>query len=140
MTAGQNIKAAREAAGISQTELAERIGTTRQQIGKYESGNQDMTLNRLVQIAVALGVDPDELININMKQREDTKMKMDEAKSRTWTKLAEIKTTEKTLMGIYKAIRDEFDANLYEDVLDVADAINEGYIQICEDGIIIWMA
>ena len=140
MTAGQNIKAAREAAGISQTELAERIGTTRQQIGKYETDTQDMTLNRLVQIAVALGVDPDELININMKQREDTKMKMDEAKSRTWTKLAEIKTTEKTLMGIYKAIHNEFDANLYEDVLDVADAINEGYIQICEDGIIIWMA
>ena len=67
-------------------------------------------------------------------------MKMDEAKSRTWTKLAEIKTTEKTLMGIYKAIRDEFDANLYEDVLDVADAITDGYIEICEDGIIIWMA
>ena len=67
-------------------------------------------------------------------------MKMNEAKSRTWTKLAEIKTSAKTLMGIYKTIRDEFDADLYEDVLDVADAINEGYIQICEDGIIVWMA
>ena len=65
-------------------------------------------------------------------------MKMNEAKSRTWTKMAEIKTTEKTLMGIFKAIRKEFDADLYEDVLDVAEAINEGYIQICEDGIIIW--
>ena len=65
-------------------------------------------------------------------------MKMADIKSRTWSKLAEIKTTEKTLMGIYKAIRKEFDADLYEDVLDVADAINEGYIQICEDGIIVW--
>ena len=61
-TAGQNIKAAREAAGISQTELAERIGTTRQQIGKYETGEQDMTVARLVQIATALGVEPDRLI------------------------------------------------------------------------------
>ena len=65
-------------------------------------------------------------------------MKMNEVKSVTWTKLAEIKTTEKTLMGIFKTIRKEFDADLYADVLDVADAINEGYIQICDDGIIVW--
>ena len=73
MTAGQNIKAAREAAGISQTELAKRIDTTRQQIGKYETDKQDMTLNRLFQIASALGVEPDILTNINIKQRDDTK-------------------------------------------------------------------
>ena len=67
-------------------------------------------------------------------------MKMDEAKSRTWTKLAEIKTSEKTLMGIFKAIRNEFDEDFYEDVLDVADAIAYGNIQICDDGIILWMS
>ena len=67
-------------------------------------------------------------------------MKMNEVKSVTWTKLAEIKTTEKTLMGIFKAIRKEFDADLYEDMLDVADAINYGNIQVCDDGIIIWMS
>jgi transcriptional regulator with XRE-family HTH domain len=62
MTAGQNIKAAREKAGISQTELAERIGTTRQQIGKYETGTQDMTVERMLRIAAALGVEPNTLI------------------------------------------------------------------------------
>jgi transcriptional regulator with XRE-family HTH domain len=62
MTAGQNIKAARERAGISQTELAERIGTTRQQIGKYETGTQDMTVERMLRIAAALGVEPNTLI------------------------------------------------------------------------------
>ena len=65
-------------------------------------------------------------------------MKMNEAKPRTRTKLAEIKTSEKSLIGIFKAIRDEFDADLYEDPLDIVDAINEGYIDICEDGIILW--
>ena len=65
-------------------------------------------------------------------------MKMADITSRTWTKLAEIKTSEKTLMGIYKAICREFGEDFYEDVLDVADAINEGYIQVCDDGIIIW--
>lgn len=62
MTAGKNIKAAREEAGISQTELANRIGTTRQQIGKYETDTQDMTVSRLFQIAAALAVEPDTLI------------------------------------------------------------------------------
>lgn len=67
-------------------------------------------------------------------------MKMNEVKSVTWTKFAEIETSAKTLMGIYKAICKEFDDDLYEDVLAVADAIYEGYIQICDDGIIIWMS
>ena len=67
-------------------------------------------------------------------------MKMNEVKSRTWTKMAEIKTDAKTPMDIYKVLCEEFGVDFYEDVLDVADAINEGYIQICEDGIIIWMA
>ena len=71
MTAGKNIKAAREAAGISQTELAERVGTTRQQIGKYETGEQDMTLKRLVQIAAALGIEPDTLITEDNKNENE---------------------------------------------------------------------
>ena len=65
-------------------------------------------------------------------------MKMKEVKSVTWSKLAEIKTTEKTLMGIYKAIRKEFGVGFYEGVSAVADAIADGNIQICEDGIIVW--
>ena len=67
-------------------------------------------------------------------------MKMNEVKSATWTKLAEIKTSEKTLMGIYKALCKEFGEAFYEDVLDVADAINYGNIQVCDDGIIVWMS
>ena len=65
-------------------------------------------------------------------------MKMNEAKSRTWTKLAEIKTTEKTLTGIYKVLCKEFGVDFYEDFSAVADAIRGGYIQVCDDGIIVW--
>lgn len=65
-------------------------------------------------------------------------MKMNEVKSVTWSKLAEIKTKAKTPMGIYKVICKEFDVDLYEDVFAVADAIVDGYIQVCDDGIIIW--
>lgn len=68
----------------------------------------------------------------------NTTMKMNEVKSVTWTKLAEIKTNAKTPVGVYKVICKEFDVDFYEDVCDVVVAILEGYIQICADGIIIW--
>ena len=65
-------------------------------------------------------------------------MKMNEVKSVTWRKLAEIKTNEKTPMGIYKVLCEEFGVDFYEDVSAVVDAIADGYIQICDDGIIVW--
>ena len=65
-------------------------------------------------------------------------MKMADITSRTWTKRAEIKTSAKTLMDIYKVICKEFDVDFCEDGFAVADAIANGYIQICDDGIIVW--
>ena len=67
-------------------------------------------------------------------------MKMNEVKSVTWSKLAEIKTKAKTPTGIYEAIRKEFGVDFFEDVSAVLDAISDGYIQVCEDGIIVWGA
>ena len=65
-------------------------------------------------------------------------MKMNEVKSATWTKLAEIKTNAKTPMDVYEVICKEFGEDFYEDVFDATVAILEGNIQICDDGIIIW--
>ena len=65
-------------------------------------------------------------------------MKMNEVKSVTWSKLAGIKTSEKTPNGIYNVICKEFGVDFYEDVSAVVDAISDGYIQVCEDGIIVW--
>ena len=67
-------------------------------------------------------------------------MKMNEVKSITWVKVAQIKTKAKTAKGIYKVLCKEFGVDFYEDALAVEAAIKEGYIEICEDGIIIWMA
>ena len=67
-------------------------------------------------------------------------MKMNEVKSITWTKMAEVKTRAKTAKGIYKVLRKEFDVDFYEDALAVDEAIREGYIQVCDDGIIVWMS
>ena len=64
-------------------------------------------------------------------------MKMNECTSRTWKKMAEIPTTDFSKEGITRAINKEFGEPMFEDILE---AIAEGYIQVCEDGIIIWMS
>ena len=66
MTLGSNIKAAREAAGLSQTELARRIGSDQKQVYRYETDDQDMSFKRFLKIAEALGVSPEDLIK-NLK-------------------------------------------------------------------------
>ena len=64
-------------------------------------------------------------------------MKMNECTSRTWTKMAEIPTDDISVDGITRAINEEFGEPMFDDILN---AIAEGYIQVCEDGIILWMS
>ena len=65
-------------------------------------------------------------------------MKMNEVKSVTWLKLAEIKTNARTPKDIYEVINKEFGVDFFEDVSAVVYAISDGNIQVCDDGIIIW--
>ena len=65
-------------------------------------------------------------------------MKMNEVRSATWRKLAEIKTNARTPKGVYNVLCEEFGNDFFEDVSEVLAAISEGNIQVCDDGIIIW--
>ena len=53
-------------------------------------------------------------------------MKMNEVKSATWTKLAEIKTNAKTPMEVYNVLCREFGVDFYEDRIAVAYCIAKG--------------
>ncbi len=55
---GARIAGRRQALGLSQTGLAERVGVSFQQIQKYETGINRISASRLHQIAVALGAEP----------------------------------------------------------------------------------
>ena len=65
-------------------------------------------------------------------------MKMNEVKSVTWSKMAEIPTDDFSIAGIGRAINEEFGETLFEDIFAVMNAIAAGYIEIADDGIIIW--
>lgn len=60
--AGQAIRKLREEAGLTQTQLADKIGTTQSMLGKYERGELDFSLTRLVEIARALEITPDKIM------------------------------------------------------------------------------
>lgn len=55
------LKLARVEAGLTQAELAERAGVTRQTIGLIEAGGYNPTLNLCIQLAQATGKTLDEL-------------------------------------------------------------------------------
>ena len=55
------LKLARVANGMTQTELAERVGVTRQTIGLIEAGGYNPTLGLCVKLAIATGKTLDEL-------------------------------------------------------------------------------
>lgn len=65
-----NISEIRRRSGLSQTELAERIGTTLNMLGKLERGARTLDTDWMEKIALALDVQPYELIGpIDLSQR-----------------------------------------------------------------------
>lgn len=59
---GKVIRRARARAGLSQTKLAERIGSTFQQIQKYERGTNRIRVTILLDLSYALGTTPEALL------------------------------------------------------------------------------
>jgi ribosome-binding protein aMBF1 (putative translation factor) len=60
---GERIHAAREAAGLTQRELARRMGTSQAAIDRLESGGVGATLTTLQGVATALGLE----VNVELK-------------------------------------------------------------------------
>lgn len=57
-----NVRRLRLAASLSQEELATRCGLHRTYVGAIERGERNVTLQALAKIAVALGVEPTDLL------------------------------------------------------------------------------
>ena len=55
---GRLVRSRRQELGLSQSDLAERIGVTFQQVQKYENGSNRISIGRLARIAEALDVPP----------------------------------------------------------------------------------
>lgn len=65
MTIGDNIKRLRNSKNITQKELAERLGTSQQNLAQYENGKRNPKIETLQKIATALDVTVEELLIID---------------------------------------------------------------------------
>jgi transcriptional regulator with XRE-family HTH domain len=59
---GQNARAARVKAGLTQAQLAERTGLTQQYVSLVEAGHQNITIDTMAALARAVGRDVSALL------------------------------------------------------------------------------
>lgn len=59
---GEVLARAREAAGVRQADLAARLGMPASYLSKIENGTRRLDVIELVQIAEAMGVEPDAIV------------------------------------------------------------------------------
>ena len=62
MNFGEKITALRKQAGLSQEALAEKLGVSRQAVGKWEKGEAQPELSKLLALCDLFGVTPDQLL------------------------------------------------------------------------------
>ena len=77
MTLGQNIQTARKAKGMSQEALAERIGISRQALGKWEKDTALPGLDNLQALAAELGTGVDALLGAQAESPEAPAVTLD---------------------------------------------------------------
>lgn len=63
MTLREKLIVSRNKAGLSQMELAERLGVSRQAVSRWESGQSKPSTERLLALGVLYGVSIDQLLN-----------------------------------------------------------------------------
>lgn len=110
---GNNIRMVRKATGISQTELANRVGSDKSAISRYENGMQKPSLDTLMRVADALDVDPAAFL------KEKTTPSLENTVSEPdWMKELDINLNEmnptarksfaRSVVAMYKGYREEF--------------------------------
>ena len=66
----QRIREVRQSTGLTQTEFAQAIGTTKNQLSKYELGTQDTPTKIIIAVCEQYKVDANWLLGLNEKKGE----------------------------------------------------------------------
>lgn len=70
MNIHENIRKARKSAGVTQTELAAKVGVHQKDISRWESGDRTPSVEALAAICIALKVSADTLLEIGIKSEK----------------------------------------------------------------------
>lgn len=71
MDLGNNLFHARKRRGLSQEDVAQRLGVSRQTVSKWETGEALPDLNSLKKLAVTLGFSIDRAMGIDIEDEDD---------------------------------------------------------------------
>jgi transcriptional regulator with XRE-family HTH domain len=73
---GERIAEARKRKGLTQSQLAEKIGISQYLVSDYEIGRLNISATMLVHVAVALGVSADELLGLQSKDHVEKQLSL----------------------------------------------------------------
>ena len=65
---GENLKSIRIAAGITQVDLAKKLGVTKQSVSNWENGNIQPSVEMIAKISEVLNVKTDVLLGLDNRQ------------------------------------------------------------------------
>ena len=71
MTYGERIRREREAKGLTQEELAEAVGVSRQAVSKWENGTSDPSTSNLCALAKLYGIPVEELLHETQEEKSE---------------------------------------------------------------------
>lgn len=84
---GSRLLAARKAKGLTQAELAERIGTSQRMIAYYETQGGTPNATLLLKLGEVLSIDPNELLGVTPQKTTEAPEDL-----RLWRKLRRVET------------------------------------------------
>ena len=71
MTYGERIRQGRETKGLTQEELAEVVGVSRQAVSKWEKGTSDPSTSNLCALAKLYGIPVEELLHETQEEKSE---------------------------------------------------------------------
>lgn len=77
ISVGQKLYLERIRRGVSQTELSRRTGLAQPNLSNIEKGKQDITVSTLLQICLALGVQPSSVLDTTVRSRPKARFTRD---------------------------------------------------------------
>ena len=120
---GRNIRFYRKACGLSQTELAEQINLSYQQIQKYEYGTSEISVPRLLRIAQALHV---HISDLYVLLREEGAEDSPPYKSVPGTVLTRLTEEELKLVKRFRGLKGEAAKQMALEQLDLLKKVEGG--------------
>ena len=130
MKIGQNIKKYRKKKGLTQKQLAEKIGTTDSAITRYESNSREPSIETITKIAEALGIPVSKLIEDDILTLGQNIKKYRKQKGLTQSELAEMIDLKSITIRKYES--DDREPSI-ETITKIAEALGVPVSKLIED-------